>query len=73
MSEKLYPPSLQNQQQEEQEEGEERDCFGRFDNISDALEIPENIKQGNVQILFAHPESLLSVKGRTLLESKLYQ
>ena len=38
--------------------------------FSHALEIPENIKQGNVQILFAHPESLLSVKGRTLLESK---
>ena len=64
MSEKLFPPSLQNKQQEEQEEGEEgeeRDCFGRFDNISDALEIPENIKQGNVKILFAHRESLFNL------------
>ena len=43
-----------------------------YDEIK-TLKIPTNILNGEVQILFSHPESLLSDEGRKLLKSKMYQ
>ena len=34
---------------------------------------PEDIVKGNVSLLFAHPETLLSLRGRELLKSKPYR
>ena len=35
--------------------------------------IPKNIKDGNIRVLFSHPESLLSEDGRKLLKSSIFQ
>ena len=37
-----------------------------------STEIPQKIKNGRVEILLSHPESLLSEEGRKLLKSKIY-
>ena len=35
--------------------------------------IPEQILNGEIDLLFSHPESLLSDQGRTILKSPIYQ
>ena len=47
------------------------DCVVSADD--DTKELPKAVVEGQVKILFAHPEALLSTGGRKLLNSEVYQ
>ena len=59
----------------EQESGGVQKLFHNSDDseILDVPQIPVNIKEGKVNFLFSHPESLLSQDGRNLMKSEVYQ
>lgn len=43
------------------------------DQYSESLEVSSHIINGHVHILFCHPEAILSLEGRKLIKSDLYQ
>lgn len=56
----------------------DEDCPQRCENESNVDEVKlrspsQNLLNGNVQIVFAHPEALLSKEGRELMNSKVFQ
>lgn len=69
----LYPQS-QNNKNNCSGASEESGCCSNSNEFTGGIEdLPEDVKNGLLEILFSHPEALLSESGRKLLKSQVYQ
>lgn len=47
--------------------------FGQTTDVDPSLKVSKEVLNGNVKIIFTHPEALLSTDGRKLMKTELFQ